>query len=388
MDPVRVGQSLARAREAWEISVSDLADQCELSPSDVEAAERGEGDVGTLGALAAGLGGSLDDLFAGRPFWEAPTIAFRAPRARLDRAAVRATLLRLSLAAAAYRDARRLVTDADDPLTIDPAPLGDAPEVQAETLAARVRELLSNPREPIASVRAVLNSFGFATFLSAFPASDLDGVSWRDVDGQGFAAANVNARRGRVTAIRMTFAHELCHLLFDGSRGVPLGIMERRLGSEDAAERRANAFAAHLLAPRNAVAAFLRRRGLPFGKPPHAQDVLALSSHFGMGVEAVAGHLVTCRYWERDDLGLPRHRSLQTELVDGPDNAESHTQGPAWIVPLERRGEVLDFATAALEGGKISLGRWRELVGLSPFEDHVALLEERNALDHVEHHSV
>jgi Zn-dependent peptidase ImmA (M78 family) len=385
MDATRMGKDLAEAREAWEISAEALAEQCELDPQDVHAAEGGAGDVSTFSALVTALGGTLEELAAGRKFWIAPTIALRAGPGPLDRPVIRATLLRLSAAAAAHRAVSALVPEAQTALSIDPAPLGEKPAAQAEELAKKVREQLENPHEPIASVRNVLNRFGFATFLSPFVAEDVDGISWRDPDGRGYAAANVAAREGAVTAIRMTFAHELCHLLFDGRRGEPLGIFEKR-GRVEAYEQRANAFGAYLLAPRSGVSRLLRQRGLPYGKTPNAQDVLALSAHFGMGVEAVANHLVNLEKWVHADKFL--NRGLRTELLQGIDNAEYVAPGAATAIPLERRGEVLDRATAALEEGNISAGRWRELVALDPFDDCRAILAERDALGHVEYSSM
>ncbi len=380
-----MAHDLLAAREAWALSPDDLAAQCGLEPADVLAAEQGSGDVATFAALAVALGGTFDDLLLGRHFWEAPTIAFRSAPGPIDRPLVRATLLRLSAAAAAHRAASALASEPAAPLTMDPAVLADQPATQAEDLAKRVREKLENPREPLSSVRSVLRRFGFGTFLSSFASPAVDGLSWRDADGRGFGAANVDAREGAVTAVRMTFAHELCHLLFDGLRGQPLGVVERRQDG-DALEQRANAFAAHLLAPRSAVHAFLRQRGLPYRKPPNAQDVLALSAHFGMGVEAVASHLITCKLWERADLF--QHRGLRTELRQGPDTIERDASGPASAIPLERRGEILDMATAALEDGRISVGRWRELLGIDPLDDYQAVLAEREALGNVEHRSM
>lgn len=381
-----MGKDLTEAREAWAVEVDDLAAQCELEPEVVRAAEEGSGDVATFASLADALGGTFDDLVAQRRFWEAPTIAFRSTPRPLDRALVKAILVRLARAAAAHRSAVALVPDPEPPLRLDPVAVTDAPAAQAEELAKRVRELLDNPREPISSVRGVLRRFGFGTFLSAFGTGEIDGVSWRDAEGRGYGAANIEAREGSVTAVRMTFAHELSHLLFDGLRGEALGIVEQRRGETEAREQRANAFAAYLLAPRGAVLRFLRERGLPHGKPPNAQDVLALSAHFGMGVEAIGSHLVSCKLWERADIVF--HRGLRTELRQGADTIEHDGPGAASTIALERRGEILDLATAALEEGTISVGRWRELVGLGLFDDCTRILAEREALGHVEHHSM
>ncbi len=105
----------------------------------------------------------------------------------------------------------------------------------------------------------------------------------------------------------------------------------------------------------------------------------ALSEHFLMGVEALAGHLMSCEWWGRS--ATYRHRALPTHEARGADNAELYPTPAEQAVPIERRGEVLDLATLALERGAISVGRWRELVGLRLADDWRILLEERQ-VDH------
>ncbi len=55
------------------------------------------------------------------------------------------------------------------------------------------------------------------------------------------------------------------------------------------------------------------------------------------------------------------------------------------LVPLERRGLVLDLATQALERQTISVARWREVLRLGPFGDWRLILEERHVTLDAEH---
>lgn len=80
-----------------------------------------------------------------------------------------------------------------------------------------------------------------------------------------------------------SFAHELCHALFDGTKLSHFGLLESRSDLHEACEQRANAFAAHFLAPPEAVLRFLQDRGLREGDKPAAVHVRTLSEHFGMG---------------------------------------------------------------------------------------------------------
>lgn len=376
---------LLAAREAWGLRRDELAALAEIELAELDAAERGEADTSVLASLVEALGGRLDDLLAERRFWEAPAVAFKSAPQDVDRGAVRAGLLRLSLVAKDHRDVEQLLgVSRPPPTTLAPLALTSPPAQQAVSLAGRVREVLGAGIEPIASVREVLERLGFPTFLTSLGTSDVDGLSWRDPDGRGYAAANVDARQGHLTAMRMTFAHELCHLLFDGTAGQPFGAVDRRDDERhEGLEQRANAFGAHFLAPRAAVADLLRRRGLDPARKPTAQHLLAVSETFGLGVEATAWHFVSCRLWTREDVSA--HEHLRTRTRSGEDTRELAPTDAERIVPLERRGTLLDLSLAAVEAGLISAARWRELAGVSGLDDWRALWAEREVEADAEH---
>jgi hypothetical protein len=218
---------LEEARAAWSIDEASLAARARLDPSAMPAVLRGEADLSDLAAVARALGGTLDDLLTRRRFWEAPAVAFKSAPSTFELPLVRAALLRISSVArdrAVLADLLALPElEAGGP-TLAPVPVADGVTAQAEDLARRARQALANESEPIASVREAMRRLG-------------------------------------VTALRMTFAHDLCHAVFDGTRLRPFGLVEAR-SDRDALEQRANAFAAHFLAPRGAVLRFLHGRGL------------------------------------------------------------------------------------------------------------------------------
>ena len=378
LTPAEIGRFLTEARETWGLDRDDVGALAGLDAATVGFAESGAADASDLADVALALGGTLDDVLAGRRFWTAPAAAFKNAPQGVDRANVRAALLRIAAAARALDAVREILgvpnTWRERGATLSPAPVAGDVTAQAESLASAVRTHLDNVLEPISSVRDAMAHLGVATFLSDFGTDRVDGMTWRAPDGSPCAAANVAARGGKRTALRMTFAHELCHALFDGSRLEPLGLVEGR-GSErgDALEQRANAFAAHFLAPRRAVAIFLRDRGLGPDDKPTAQDLLASSRHFGMGLEAMGWHFVSCGAWERDDVRT--HPRLAAQEFPGDDDAENHPLPEAAIVPLERRGQVLDLATLALSREQITVARWRELTGLGLGSAWMRLLE-------------
>ncbi len=384
----QIGALIGEATAAWSLDEATLAARAQLDLDAVREVLRGEADVSDLSAVARALGGTLDDVLAGRRFWEAPTVAFKNAPGAFELPLVRAALLRVSAAA---RDRAALVELLDLPAPsrasaslLDPVQVAADVPAQAEALAQRVREALGNEREPVASIRDAMRRLGVATFLTDFGAESVDGMMWRDEAGHACAAANVRARGGKLTSLRMTFAHELCHALFDGTKQARFGLVERRTDLGEAQEQRANAFAAHLLAPRPAVLRLLRERGVPDGDKPSPVHVRALSEHFVLGVEAAAGHLVSCGLWTKAD--FIRHRGLISRDAIGEDNAELHPTPPEASVPLERRGDLLSLATLALERGVITVGRWREILDLGA-SDWRALLDEQQVSGDIEQRS-
>ena len=388
--PLEIAELLEQARADWSLDERAIAERAGLDLEDARAALRGEADVSDLADVARALGGTLEDVLAGRRFWEAPAVAFSSAPVESDRHVVRETILRLSVAA---RDRASLaallelpgVDLARDGKLEPSAPRGEVAS-QAEDLARRARAVLGNEREPIVSVRAEMRRLGVPTFLADFGTDKVDGMAWRGLDGCPFVAANVRARGGKFSALRMTFGHELCHVLFDGTKLASFGLVERRSDYGDSLEQRANAFAAYFLAPRETVRRFLRERRWREGERPWPADIRALSEYFGMGVEAIAAHLVNCEVWGAED--MRRYRSLKTRDAAGEDDAELHPTDAEAQIACERRGELLDLATLALERGEISIGRFRELVALRRDDDWRALLEERDVAIDVEHRTM
>lgn len=100
-------------------------------------------------------------------------------------------------------------------------------------------------------------------------------------------AINLNGRSSSVRwGRRMTLAHELCHLLHDGSPEGILGIVSNPWATY-APERRANAFAAMLLAPEASIAALLPRRSETWT----VGDLKHCMSHLGVGLSTLTWHL-------------------------------------------------------------------------------------------------
>lgn len=374
------GQMLKAARKACGLSVSELATRSGLPTNLIKNIElRSHGDAGELGTLARTLGGTFDDLLSGWRFWEAPALALRHSDPTLDIAIIREGVLRTA-------SAGRIATELwaalglpnlwkDGGRLLGPRSLKGNPALQAEKLASQVRQRLGNPEEPFASVRSAIRPLGVMSFLAEFP-DRVDGATWRFASGAPVVVANPRARAGLVTALRLTIAHELCHALYDRPKSGPAGLVEMRTEYGAEIEQRANAFAVYFLAPRAAVSKYLAQWALGPSERPSAQHLISLSRHFGVGIEAMAWHLVSLGRWERAT--VEQHRWLHSPDFLSADDREGRAPQAEHAIPLERRGLVLDLATQALESGKISLARWRELVGVDLYSDWRQILTARH----------
>lgn len=380
LEPQQIGRALQRARAAWGLSPAELAQRSAVSEVTVKVAERsGRAQLTDLAALAVALGGSLDDLLAGREFWNAMSIALKTSEASFEFSLVRARVITLANAANIEHALARflgLPQQWDRGAALGPAGLEDDLTKQAEVLAKKVRQAVGAHNEPISSLRAFSARLGVIAFLTDLGTDAVDGLMWRERGAAPCIAANVAARGGTGTAIRMTFAHELCHALFDRPKAGAIGILEQRTEDAVGREKRANAFAAYLIAPRVAVLESLARLGCRSGDLPTAQHLRSLAQEFGMGIEAMAYHLVNCHVWTIKE--ALKRKTFSVPYASDDDREYTAPTTAEHMVPLERRGRVLDLATQALALKRISVSRWRELVGLGLHGDWGMLLSERH----------
>jgi hypothetical protein len=76
-----------------------------------------------------------------------------------------------------------------------------------------------------------------------------------------------------------------------------------------------------------------------------------------------------------------------TRDARGEDNAELYPTPAEELIPLERRGDILELASLALDRGAITVGRWRELLEVSAFDGWRALVDEQQVDRDVENRS-
>ncbi|PKN32021.1 MAG: hypothetical protein CVU63_20925, partial [Deltaproteobacteria bacterium HGW-Deltaproteobacteria-20] len=153
---------------------------------------------------------------------------------------------------------------------------------EAANLAQQLRKALGIPEDaPVPSVRDVIAQLGIELV-----AAELGSPQDRDVAGFSLAGrlhgpaivVNMRGQNANPWVRRFTLAHELCHVLHDELMHVSVGSVQFYDDQTEGPERRANAFAAHFLAPDSAVLACLQKES----KGSRADEVQALMTHLGI----------------------------------------------------------------------------------------------------------
>ncbi|NOY94142.1 MAG: ImmA/IrrE family metallo-endopeptidase [Deltaproteobacteria bacterium] len=369
------------------LTVAALASITGLEPARLRDLEGGAiARPDELDAWARGFGVRIQDLVGANPqSWPLARLAFRASSDGVKG-------LEALVEDGSYRvigDFLRCVAevkDLEDPsaraslpaLTI-PAGWEDAAPWGAARLASQLRaELGLSPTEPVSSmVRLLRDELSVVVFFVSPEqlAPTIDAASTNSPR----PAVLVNLIEGQHAwwRTRMSLAHELCHLLLDQDEEAPPSVSpdsrfrSRYQCSRDFAlvEKRANAFAAHLLAPdagvRDAVGRLL----------PSSEDaIVAVSRTFGLGRTSSINRL-------QHVFGLSN--STRERMLDRPNrswNLETVFDETARVGL--RDGELLDLAMRAYVEGRVDAVEVRRCLEIAPTEELPAwdsLPEERRA---------
>lgn len=239
-----------------------------------------------------------------------------------------------------------------------------------ETLANLVRLKLSLGGGPLRSVQdKALRPLDVLVLWDELP-SDIDAFSFATEDcGAVFVGNIAGPHMGTAFGRRVTWAHELCHVLFDRPQmrqmrrfcSVTRPKRKPRRRNEDisyAVERRARAFAAYFLAPREDFVRVWAEQA----STDRPRRVRAMMDHYGLGYEAVRSHL--------DNLDVLSIRS-RMDLVptEVPPSLEDADPWPAPVlarrsvgVSTLRSGVAFDTVARALREGLLSDEGARELL--------------------------
>jgi Zn-dependent peptidase ImmA (M78 family)/transcriptional regulator with XRE-family HTH domain len=253
---------------------------------------------------------------------------------------------------------------------------------QGEEVAEKERRRLAIGSTPISDVSELIGTQGVWASGTVLP-DDVSGMFLQHPSIGLAIIVNAGHSRGRK---RFSYAHEYAHALLDRTRNVTVSSTGN---SGELVEKRANAFAAAFLMPREGIFEALRGldKGLPsrhettifdaasgghidaeFRTPPGSQritykDVAHVARRFGVSYQAALFRLKSLRHisqqavedlLRREDAGRSYLRAL-----DMYGDLEDPEEKKYW--DRELRSEVAHLAIEAYRRGEISRGRLLEI---------------------------
>ncbi len=323
---------IRRLREESELDVETLASFAGLAPERLQAIEEGgHAEASTLDSLAALFGMELSDLFQLHPEPPPAALLFRSrdelgaelPLWAAHNAARLGSFLRC------VRRLHRLEetsSDALEQLGIPPSQAAADATERGMALAARTRAALGlDATAPIPSMLKLMERLGVALFalndIDEDPLPGLDAACTRWP--RPAILLNLNSSMSPWWRVRMTLAHELAHLLLDHQTpsGGNLPFLISPHGRRDSTplaymERRANAFAANLIAPPDGVRATLA----PLDDPTSEEAIRRITHTFGVGREVAIRRI--------GDVLYPGQTTIQ-EIMEARGNPLRHAM-PTW----------------------------------------------------------
>ena len=262
-----------------------------------------------------------------------------------------------------------------------PRTVGEA-VTQAEKIADGERRRLNIGNAPLAEVSELIGSQGIWASGIELP-GHMSGLFLRHPSIGLAVLVNASHPRGRK---RFSYAHEYAHALLDREGIVSVSTTSN---SAELVEKRANAFAAAFLMPRNGVSEVLRNldKGLPgrheqmifdvatggrieteFRTPVGSQritykDVAMVAHHFGVDYRAVLYRMKSLKHVsQRDSDGLFEQEHFGKEylnILGMLDELEEPEQRRHW--DRELRSEIAHLAIEAYRREEISRGRLLDL---------------------------
>lgn len=162
--------------------------------------------------------------------------------------------------------------------------------------------------------REILESWGVEVRESSLKLEELDAVAvWGPAHGPGILINTSGKHAQHRRGLRSSLAHEICHLLVDRDRELPLAEV---LGGSvpPRPEKRANAFAAELLLPRE-IAGGRAAQGLQAGRDPE-NVVENLCSSYGVGHEVTAWQIRRSDEWQHilEQIGRRGYQTLKNKV--------------------------------------------------------------------------
>ena len=262
-----------------------------------------------------------------------------------------------------------------------PRTVGEA-IVQGEQVAHEERRRLSIGNSPIPDVSELIGAQGIWASGLALP-NHMSGLFMRHPSIGLAIIVNAAHPRGRK---RFSYAHEYAHSLMDRDHNITISSIDN---SAELVEKRANAFAASFLMPRDGVYEVLRSldKGLPSRQEqsifdaasggqieaearsaPRSQritykDVAIVAHHFGVSYQAALYRLKSLRHVSQpESVELLEHEDFGRQYLNALSmfgDVGEQEQRQYW--DRELRSEIAHLAIEAYRREEISRGRLLEL---------------------------
>jgi Zn-dependent peptidase ImmA (M78 family) len=245
-------------------------------------------------------------------------------------------------------------------------------------LALQLRNLLDlSDDEIVNSVQEVTRGLQIELVSANLSDPRMAGFSLADSSHGPVIVVNARGANSNPWVRRFTIAHELCHVLHDEHVHERLSV--QLYESEAAHERRANAFAAHFLAPDAAVRRVLQELHQTTHEAPQLErEVRELMETLGINFKAACLRII--HVWN-----APRDRVKALEMVYPKPDSRSHwlprealwdeDYFPCPSVPPERRGLLSRLVAEALRREVMDRKQAAHLLEAAPDEPLEQLLE-------------
>lgn len=342
----KVGETVARRREALGLNRSALAMRADVSPLHLEQLEAGQLGVTTveLERLAGVLELDYPALLRGVEVERAEPSIFLRHHANADFADVDMPILDEALSQGrALRYLWQLLGRARGVEDLPKSEAGPNPARHGYALARELRKRLGLGGEPLGDACAFAEEvFQIAVLVRPLSSVRVTALSMAVDDGASIVLNDVDPdRRKNGSLARVHIAHELCHILFDSSKGGLHLVVDVALDKKDLAqEQRARGFAAELLLPEEGLKALLGQPTSTSSRAAARKMIDDARRTFRTPNEIATNHLVNLRFVDpllRESLlGTPTSLGpIETRLppVDGPSVLvrrlveEAHTAG-------------------------------------------------------------
>lgn len=361
MDPIVLGTRVRDARQAANITQEKLSEILDIPRSAISEIENGHRGLsaGELITLSSYLQRSLDFFVQESTELIAENNTFSVRFRTLE--------LQQKDAEAVFRFEQRcrdycwLEEILNAPLLTQPPTYSlptpksrvDAQE-QGENLAGQERNRLALGSDPVRDPFQVVESQGVRVIFMKLLTPGISGISHYDEELGACILVNTafdKNRRG------YDLLHEYCHVLTDRVSGTHR--TDDVVDPHDPVERRANAFAAAFLLPRDGVEQFLAARGIGQGDSAEFSDVFYVMIAFGASFRATVFRLKELKFLDpRRAKSLLMTKEI-TEMTTRYRRAAG-IEDPSFDDPMQRRFGQLALRAYIKE--KISLGRVAELL--------------------------